>query len=45
MISNNFKFLGVEFDIEKEEVKYKESKLCWKGINLQEKSNVEDIKT
>jgi len=44
-VKNNFKFLGVEFDIEKEEVRYRESKLSWKGINLAEKSNVEDIKT
>lgn len=32
-VGTKFKFLGVEFDLEKEEVKYKESILSWKGRN------------
>jgi len=31
VVRDRFKFLGVEFDLEKEEVKYKESTYSWKN--------------
>lgn len=33
-VKNQFKFLGINFDLEKEEVSYKESKWTWKGRDI-----------
>jgi len=32
-VGDNFKFLGIEFDLKEEEVRYKDSKYSWKGKN------------
>lgn len=42
-VKHNFKFLGVDFDLEKEEVKYKESVYSWKGKDVTKYEVAEEI--
>ena len=42
-VGTNFKFLGVEFDLEKREVKYKESTYSWRGKDVTRFETAQEI--
>lgn len=42
-VGNEFKFLGVDFNISEKVMNYKGSKLCWKGADITDKDNIQIV--
>jgi hypothetical protein len=42
-VEETFKFVGVTFDLKREEVKYKESTLSWKGKDVRNPETLYEV--